>query len=103
MTYRIRLSLTSPSSISGSNLLTTAMGSSRSEFTSTTTTDSASTRIFGAPQYFYYGELQFPTSAENWWIPENEGLAYFYSNPDLIEEVNNLSFFNGYTIPCRIT
>jgi len=102
MTYGIRLSLTSPSSISGSNLLKTAMGSSIGELTSTSTTDS--TRIFGAPQYFSYGEFELgDPSMQNWWIPENEGLAYFYSNPDLIEEVNNLSFFNGYTIPCRIT
>ena len=32
--------------------------------------------------------------------PKKEGMSAIVANFDLLEEVNNLSFFNSYKIPC---
>ena len=44
----------------------------------------------------YFDFFQFSTH------PKKEGMSAIEANFDLLEEVNDLSFFNSYKIPCRI-
>tara|TARA_A100001391_G_scaffold204559_2_gene200693 strand:+ start:931 stop:3870 length:2940 start_codon:yes stop_codon:yes gene_type:complete len=102
MSYGITITMVDESLISGSGVSDPLKRSQGTSILELERSDYYLTEYFGSEQYFVFDRLDY-SSEKNWWYPKDNGLAYFYSNTGLIEETNDLSFFNSYKMACRIT
>jgi|7_EtaG_2_1085326.scaffolds.fasta_scaffold00059_8 hypothetical protein len=90
----IALSLANLDIISGSDPFRTAMGAFISVEEISDDEEYFSYSLFGTEYTFDELGVQY--------VPEQEGMHAIIPNFDLMEEINNLSFFNSYRVPCRI-